>query len=97
MRVSNPYMMPPQRKMPVHMRSRRRRRQRLRWEILWVLAGLFMAFWLLHHIEPSICFDTLMHSIGVRDKMRYRQLAMLCVIGIGVCLMVRWWRKSPRP
>ena len=95
MRVPNPRVMPPQQRGLVRPR-RRRRRRRYRTGILWALVGLVAAFWFLHHIEPSICLDTLFDSIGVRDKARYRQLAMLCVIGIGTCLMGRWWRKLPR-
>lgn len=80
----------------VYVRRRRRKPHRFRWHWVVIPLGIAVSMWFLSHIRFSIDFESVMDLLGVVHRERYRQLAMLCILGIAACLLVRLWRKPPK-
>lgn len=93
-RPQNPMQFPQR---VLYAQPRRRRRRRFRREWFTVPLAILVAFWFLHHIQihQSLSLEAWMDFMQVHDRERYRQLFMLCVLGTGICILFRVWRKPP--
>lgn len=99
MHKPNPYMMTGKQKVLMARPRQRRKKRHFRWSFVTIPFALVLSYWFLCHIKPTLSFNAWMDLFGLvgEARERYRQLAILCIIGISTCLLVRWWRKTPKP
>ena len=72
----------PEHRRPVVIRRRRpRRRLRIRLSVLLVLGSIALAAWLVSGANPAGTWDEFLDAIGILDKQRFSQLALLgCLV-----------------
>lgn len=91
----NPQGFDPRRVVVVRPRKRHKR-QRFRWEIVWVALTLLGAAWLLQNIEcnPSMGWERVMDALHVQNRQRYTQMACWGVVLCGIAAIVRILRSQ---
>ena len=63
------------------------------WTWLFVLVALITCAWLLNGAKPVLSFDELLWKLRVKDWERFRALAVLGLVLIGVVLIARGGRS----
>ena len=73
---------------------KRRRRYRFRWA--WVLVPLTLMFlaWLATGVKVAVRFDDIMRALSVRNTLRYRQLATMGLLAIGLVAILKVLSRS---
>jgi len=69
----------------VHPRPRRH----FRWGWVLVPMAILAMAWMVSRIEPAGTWKDVMDYVGVQNRKRYTQLAVLCLVGVGVAIIVR--------
>ena len=83
-----------QRRRPRIVMIRPRKKWQFRWQFLLIPLALITAVWFLGRIDPAITWDEVMDALGVRNRERYTQLAVMGIALIGVATIWRIIRGS---
>jgi len=86
-RQQQPQMKPP----PVPEKKRR-----FRWILIWLPAVIGLLYWIGSSISPSGSWEELMDVLGIRNRERYGQLAILGVLICCVCGIARVLRRNKK-
>ncbi len=80
-------------------RNRRRvfirpRQPRFRWALVLVPLACLFAAWVLNNIKPTLEWDDISRSLGVRNHGRYSMLAVLGLLLLGILAVIRIYRDD---
>lgn len=70
-------------------RPRRRRRYRFRWAWVLVPLTLMLFAWMATGIKVAVTFDDIMRAFPVRNTLRYRKLAVMELLAIGLLAILK--------
>jgi hypothetical protein len=69
-------------------------RAHFRWSIVLVIAAAALAAWLVKGIDPARSWEEFMDAIGVENKVRYTQLAILGMVVVAIVAVARVLRRK---
>jgi len=64
-------------------------RWRFRWSIVAVVVLVLMTVWIAEAVSPVFDWHDVLQGLGIRNRGRYTQLAVLCVLATAAVLIVR--------
>jgi len=62
---------------------------RFRWSIVAVVVLVLMTVWIAEAVSPVFEWHDILYGLGIRNRSRYTQLAVLCVLATSAVLIVR--------